>query len=213
MNKKSEKEPNLLRNSSREQKQELLGDEIERNEQDLLAGIRVYIRKFQLVESNESFESLAREIRQDTVVTALDKAENYDPSRPARPWLLGIAINHIHHRLRNKHIITALADTPQSRRVTQEFEDGAPSEEEILDLLYQSKSRPVRHDQLTLNEFLSLVNDSDREVLRLAFVENLRGKALATELGIREGAAWARLSRAIKSLRETYFRSEQAKGR
>jgi DNA-directed RNA polymerase specialized sigma24 family protein len=53
-------------------------------------------------------------------------------------------------------------------------------------------------------ELLSLVSESDQQVLRLAVIEGLSGRELAVELGITEGAARVRLHRAKQQLRRVY---------
>ena len=101
---------------------------------------------------------------------------------------------------------------PQIRHATQQLDSGMLTEDEMFDLLYQSAGQANSHHQPTLEELLSLVKPSDQEVLRLAFVDGLRGKSLAAALGISEGAAWSRLSRAIARLRKAYFQSKQVSG-
>ena len=65
----------------------------------------------------------------------------------------------------------------------------------------------------TADELLSLVDEDHRRLLRLAFIEGLRGKSLAARMGISEGAAWARTSRSLSRLRRAYFESEEEKGK
>ncbi len=188
----------------------VLEDAIEQGWQDLLTGIRIYVRKFGLVSDAPTVDVLAREILQDTVVTALQRADNYDPERPARPWLLGISINHIRRRVRVRAAesnVVLVDDTKLSREHAGKDSKG-PTADEMFDLLLRS-SRNFRPGQLTLDELLSLVGETDREVLRLVFIEGLRGKSLAAELGVSEGAAWARTSRAIAKFRKAYLHSEQ----
>lgn len=205
-----------IRDSDHLRRRQLLTEAIERHWPTLLAGIQVYVKRFGLAEDRPVIEELSREILQDTVVTALQKAGNYNPARQAYPWLLGIALNHI-RRLRRtqgyeRRHITPVADMPQIRRATQQSDSGMLSEDEMFDLLYESTAPANSYSQPMLDELLSLVGHSDQEVLKLAFVDGLRGKSLAAELGISEGAAWARLSRAIARLRKAYLQSEQASG-
>lgn len=213
MSKQSEKPTTPSHDSDHVWKSQLLGEAIEQHWSDLLVGIRVYIKRFGLAEDRSSVEKLSQEILQDTVATALQRAGNYDPSRPAHPWLLGVAINHIRRWRRTRGYerrhITPVADTPQIRKLTQQLDSEMLTEDEMIDWLYYHGQQLGTAGQITFNDLLSLVSDSDQEVLRLAFEGNLRGKSLAAELGISEGAAWARLSRAIKRLREAYAQSEQ----
>ncbi len=59
--------------------------------------------------------------------------------------------------------------------------------------------------RLAIEELLSLVGEGSRRVLWLAFVQGLKGKALAAKLGIREGSAHVALNRAKTQLREAYY--------
>jgi RNA polymerase sigma factor (sigma-70 family) len=193
-------------------KRQILEEAIEQHWQRLLAGIRVYVYKFGLAQSRSSIDSLAREVLNDTVVTALEKASNYSPDRPAHAWLLRVAFNHIRHRLRaqsNRQADRLVTDTVRAQRVATSSDQKTLSEEDMLDLLYQLNNPPFRSDRLTVEEMLSLVTESDRKVLQLVFIEDLRGKALAAELGISEGAAYTRTSRAIANLRKAFDKGEQ----
>ena len=198
--------------SDNDRKRALLEEEIEQNWPRLLAGIRVYVWKFHLATDRDSIETHAREVLQDVVVTALEKSCNYSPDRPAQAWLLRVALNHVRHRLRaqaSKHREILVGDSPIGRKRNQEASSTPLPEDELLDLLFQARNQPFRQGALTFEEMLSLVNDSDRKILRLVFVENLRGKALAAELRISEGAAYTRTSRAIAALRKVFLQGEQ----
>ena len=56
-------------------------------------------------------------------------------------------------------------------------------------------------------ETLSLVNESDREVLRLAIVQGLQGADPAARLGTSTGATYVRKCRAIERLKQAFRRS------
>jgi RNA polymerase sigma factor (sigma-70 family) len=196
-------------------KQQLLALAIERFWQDLLGDIRLFVWKFGIAQDRSTVEMLAEGILHDTVIVALQKAEKYDPDRLPRPWLRGIAFNQV-RRLRRKQAyeyghIELAADTSQVRETIQRTGSDLP-EGEMIDLLYYHGQYLGTAGQTTLKDLLSLVSDSDQEVLGLAFEGNLKGKSLAAALGISEGAAWARLSRAIKRLRIAYAQSERELG-
>jgi len=189
-------------------KRNLLVAAIQNDESDLLNGIRVYVSRFRLVSDIDSVSILARDILHETVVTALQSLARYDPMRPARPWLLSIAINHIRHRHRSQeyarqHVIR-VADTPQAQKAAQESHEEALSEEEMFTLLHiaSESSEP------TFDELLSLVEGNDRQILDLYYRQGLDGKSLAASLGISEGTAWTRLCRAKARLRKAYLQSE-----
>lgn len=179
---------------------------------ELLRGIRIYVFRFGLATDRVLADDLSMEVLQDTIVTALHRHQNYDPSRPARSWLLGVAINHLRHRRRSRIYEdthrTLVADSPQVHRVSQQEGSGALSEAEMFDLLCAPTETTGPGEQVTMDELLSLVEGNDREVLRLAFVEGYRGKALAERLCISEGAAYTRQSRAIARLRRAYMQRQ-----
>jgi DNA-directed RNA polymerase specialized sigma24 family protein len=56
-----------------------------------------------------------------------------------------------------------------------------------------------------MNELLSLVDESERKILTLVYIEGQEGADLAATLGIREGAAYMRVARAKEHLRQKYL--------
>jgi DNA-directed RNA polymerase specialized sigma24 family protein len=194
------------------QNQDVLRTAIEREWQNLLTGIRIYVSRFGLATDSATLEDTAREILHDTVATGLAKSAKYNNRLEPLPWLLGIAINHIRHRRRAVGInsrVVGIADVrlPSDTTLTH------LSSDEMFDLLMRSASANSRSNQLSANELLSLVKEEDRKILHLAFVEGLRGNALAAHLGISEGAALTRTSRAIARLREAYFEASEETGK
>lgn len=185
---------------------------IEQKWPDLLRGIQIYVHRFGLARDRTSIDDVAREILQDTIVTALDRYENYDPDRPVRPWLLGIAINHLRHRRsrqsRDDSRYTLVTDSPQIRRLAWDGDLEGASEAELFDLLRPVSETAGSDEHVSMDELLPLVGASDREVLQLAFVEGLRGRELGDRLGITEGAAYTRQSRAIARLRRAYSEAD-----
>jgi RNA polymerase sigma factor (sigma-70 family) len=213
----------LIKTDSFDHQQNLLIKAIEENHLDLQRGVEIYVRKFNLVDNSSEIEAKAQEILQDTIVTALEKSENYDPKRSALSWLLGIAINHIRHGLRTKVYlnkkVVAVSETAQVEGFIRHPDSSElMSEGDMFDLLYRSTmlpfERPIESAQITdpppkLEELLNLVTENDRQVLKLAFVENLSSQALAARLGISAGAARTQKHRAIRRLREAYIKSQQ----
>ncbi len=194
--------------AEQDQKRSLLREVINEHWRDLLVNIRVLVWRFGLARDRTAIEMLSREILQDTVVTALRRAENYDINRPARPWLRGVAINQVRRLLRDqsyehRHISLA-ADTPQIRARSRGPEFAPLPEEEMFGLLGEQSRDPH-----ALGELLSLVGSSDREVLEYRYVEDLEGRELAARLGISEGAARTRLCRAGERLRKAYHESNE----
>ena len=203
-----------------DQKRRALAEAIEENYTRLLGGIRALVWKMGISDTPSSVDMIAHEIFHETVVVALDKASRYNPVKPAHSWLLGIAANKIKEHMRK--IINRERKTPsvvdihtstQNKKQNTETTDLTQklTEEDMIDsLLYRSSENPLWQDRINLSfdELISLANEADRLVLSLAYNDNLRGKDLAATLGISEGAAYVRLSRAVSRLREAYLEHE-----
>lgn len=181
---------------------------------DLLTSIRVQVWKFGLASDRPQVEGVAQEVLQNTIVTALRRADIYDPNRPALAWLRGIALNEIRTLKRTLQMerqrILPVADALQAQKARGEA-DGALTEDDMYDLLMNAGSPNERHKP-TLDDLLSLVDGDDRQVLVLAFGEGLQREELAAVLGISLGTAWSRVSRAIKRLSRAYRESERPSG-
>jgi RNA polymerase sigma factor (sigma-70 family) len=186
---------------------------IEQHWLELLPSIRVQIKKLNLAADQASVENLAQEILNDAIAQALKNCDKYDPDRPVFPWLRKIAFNQALMLRRRRNLedqyIALVGDETKKLSAKPGFEQMA--EDEMFSLLYRTAD--VDFDgNLALNDLLALVKTGDREVLGLAFVYGLRGKALAAKLGITEGAAWVRLNRAIVRLREAYIQNQRLSG-
>jgi RNA polymerase sigma factor (sigma-70 family) len=203
-----------------ERKRRALAEAIEGNYTRLLGGIRALVWKMSISGIPSTVDMLAYEIFNEAVVVALDNAGRYDPTKPAHSWLLGIAANKIKEHMRKTSIrerktpsVVDVHVSKQNRKQNTETTDFTQelTEEDMIDsLLYRSSENPLWQDRINISfdELISLVNEADRLVLSLAFTDNLRGKDLAATLGISEGAAYVRLSRAISRLREAYLKNE-----
>lgn len=198
------------RDANLERKWRLLGEAVKGHEEELSAGIRVYIWRFGMAQNRASVKALTEEVLQDTTEIALRKLEEYDERRKPVPWLLGIALNVIRHRLRDdvrrQRVYPSSIEMPQARvparRPKQSagkpaFDPAVESDEEIL------------LSRMTADEVLSLVSENDRQVLRLAYIEGLTGKELAARLAISEGAVHTRLSRARTRACKAYYGSSE----
>ena len=198
----------------RTNKQQVLCDAIEQNHQNLERTIQVYVsrvlknfgNKFDLNCDRNSIETISNEILHNTVETVLKKAEEFNLGYPPLPWIKGIAVNKARGWKRDKD--------RQSDKVVSIKSFSSPieclSEEEILGNKLSIFSKlSKQNDPIELEKLLSLVNKSDRQILRLAFIEDLDGKGLAAALGISEGAAYTKKSRAIARLKKAYTQENQ----
>jgi len=187
----------------------ILSEAIQQHQQDLLTGIRVYLWRLEVVKNRGGLEERSKDIFQEMVIQALKTPANYDPSWPAKTWLLGVAINEIRHLKRKlgieRRYIRSIADTSEGRNASRDAAPTGLSETELFDLLNNRYgSEASRH---TLDEILSVVGESDRRVLWLHFVEGLSGHELGAALGISEGYAYVRLSRAKAHLRAAFLKT------
>lgn len=192
--------------------QEVVRRAIETHYSNIQTGVRVLVARAGLAEGYASIAEMSDEVFQYTIETALKIAPRFDPSHQAQSWLLGIATNKI-KEMRRKN--TREADHIQS----VEGEDGQnessgsdgdiedyTTEERIDAAIYHSTHGDSLEDSSPLlNELLSLVDDNDRRILTLAYVDQLNGIELAAALGVREGAAYVRVARAKEHLRKKYL--------
>lgn len=67
-----------------------LAEAIDKHGEELLRDARLYVYKYG---SPGDIHTLAQDVLQDALVTAVRKAAQFDTSRPARPWLRTIVKN------------------------------------------------------------------------------------------------------------------------
>lgn len=183
-------------------KRAYIEDAIIRERPSLMRGIRIYLVKFGLVHDLDSVEQAAEEIFSTTYTAAVASAERFDMERPFNAWALGIALNKMREQRRQTH-----RDRQHVIRIS-DYADSASeaSEEDLFERLVGFTDTERRE---TLADLLGLVNEEDRRVLELAYVYDIRGKALAEQLGISASAAHLRLYRAKDRLRAAYFRAQE----
>jgi len=174
----------------------------------LLNGIKAHLWSQGLTRDYTTLTELAEEVLQETAETAYRIADQYDPARPARPWLLAIALNHVRNLRRahdrdERHLVP-VAETPQARAAYRNA-DGPLSDDTLFDLLVSPVTSSEVDDRFAVEALLTLVRDDDRRVLQMKFVDNISYRELAAALGVSEGAAYTRISRAISRLRTAYM--------
>lgn len=194
------------RDANLERKWRLLGEAVKGHEEELSAGVRVYIWRFGMARGRASIEALTEEVLQDTAEIALRKLEEYDEGRKLVPWLLGIALNVIRHRLRDE--VRRNRVYPSSKKVPQAHVPEQSAEKSTFDPAAESEEE-ILLNSMTADEVLSLVGENDRQVLRLAYIEGLVGRELAARLAISEGAVHTRLSRARTRAWKAYHGSSE----
>jgi RNA polymerase sigma factor (sigma-70 family) len=181
-----------------------LRDAIERELPDLRRAVEVYVYKMGLGSNREMVGAVADEVLQEVVARAMARANAYDPSRSALAWLRGFAINVIMED-RRKLFARRKNESAPPHPSNDPSDDRLDPLEQIYDLAAEQPYRLV--------ELLDLVEPADRAVLTLWFEQKLDGVALAAALGVREGAARVRLSRALARLRDAYHRTVEMERR
>jgi RNA polymerase sigma-70 factor (ECF subfamily) len=190
---------------------------------DLLALNRSRLRKFLEAESEDltrvlrvyawraglpADENAVGDLLDQTVVEALYHAGRYDPSRPPRAWLLGIAANLVRREQAAAARLSAreplAADlSPDNRLLSEEvvFERLAMlNTVDAPDAADDSPEDAALRQQV--QAAVGQLSPGDQLVLHLFSEGGLSGEALGRALGISPGAARVRLHRALNRLRQ-----------
>lgn len=200
---------------------------IEDNAESLLGILRSYINKAGLA-TNKEIPEAAQELLGEVVVEALKNADRFNPAlHPPRAWLLKIAANLVKrkqaerskHRNRETRVRDqkiGFEDSPDSesheRKSDADFFDKIAAQilaKEIIPIDKTDWARPFITPEIleemigeeSAEALLALVSAQDREVLRLAIIHGLDGKAVALTLNIKYGTARKRLHVALNNLR------------
>lgn len=140
--------------------------------------------------------ALAEDLVQETCLRAFRRIDTYDPARPFKAWLYGIAT----HAARD-HV--ARADSRRVQNADEDFDapasDGAPDAALIA----------VDEMQAVIAAVAALP-DLHREVVILFYYQSLSLQAIADALDIPLGTVKSRLSNAVRKLREHMQHVEQS---
>lgn len=186
-------------------RESVVREAIEAHENDIKGDIRFYLLKFG---DNRNLKERVEEIWHETVIEALKSAHYFDTTKPARPWLRVIAIRRVQKSWSdNKRRVDEIAPDETAAVKRRTGEAGNMSQTEMLDLLAANSAvAKFLHKAENADEILSVLPDeADREILRLRYVENVRGAELARLTGApSEGAAQKAAARALEKLRRIY---------
>lgn len=134
----------------------------------------------------------AEEVTQETMVRALSKIDDYDPSRPLAPWIHRIARNLCVDRFRRKRPTSEL---------NEEITAAGPTATAV-----SSYGRPadlVAHEgqvSQALIEGLAELDEPYREIIELYHYKHMSYREIARELDLPDGTVMNRLFRARKKL-------------
>ncbi len=136
----------------------------------------------------DDLEDLCHEV----FVAAMGAWKNYDPARPVRPWLYGIAFRVLSHARRKKKESVLRDDEPHV-----EAADTTPS------ALEQLQDQQQGHTVLAVLHTLSLEH---RTVLLMHDQDGIDGKTIARELELPVNTVYSRIRVARQEFRRLYRR-------
>lgn len=133
-------------------------------------------------------QALAQDLTQEAFLRALRRIDTYDPARPFKSWLYGIAT----HAARDHY---DRADTRRAENTLDDFD--ASDDSDPLDA-----ALIVRDDADAVISALAALPDLHREVIILFYYQSLSISAIAEALGVPAGTVKSRLFNAVRKLRE-----------
>lgn len=163
---------------------------------ELLKTVRYYVYRAGLARTEDQLLELTTEILDEAVARALARADRWDPSRGTRPWLAAFAANIVRERQR----VSA-----QERLHLLPVPDAARSETDQTYGLPDPATLGTDH----LFELLDLIEEPERTLLRLAYVQREPQADLARRLGISDGALRVRLTRAKQRFGQAFEAAER----
>ncbi len=180
---------------------DVFGTLVRRYERELFGYLRRYLGD----------DDLADDVFQNTFVQVYLKIQQYEPGRPARPWLYAIATNQAIDALRRRN---RRADQRADAAVSPD-EDGHPRP--LFELLPAPGDGPP--DSADRSEQRELVRaavdklpDLLRQVVILAYFQGLKYRDIADALEIPVGTVKSRLHAALARLTEEWNAAGQESG-
>ncbi len=189
----SESDENLLARL-REGERELFEPLVKRYERELFGYLRRYLGD----------DDLADDVFQNTFVQVFLKIRQYEPGRPARPWLYAIATNQAIDALRRRN--RRIADRP-AESVAAPDEDGEPRP--LFELLPAPGDAPPdvaerSEERERVREAVNRLPELLRQAVLLVYFQGLKYQDAADVLGIPVGTVKSRLHAALTKLTEEW---------
>jgi len=177
---------------------DVFGTLVRRYERELFGYLRRYLGD----------DDLADDVFQNTFVQVYLKIQQYEPGRPARPWLYAIATNQAIDALRRRN---RRADQRADAAVSAD-EDGQPRP--LFELLPATGDGPPdaadRTEQRELvRAAVDKLPDLLRQVVILAYFQGLKYRDIADALDIPVGTVKSRLHAALARLTQDWTAGEQ----
>jgi RNA polymerase sigma-70 factor (ECF subfamily) len=171
----------------------VFGPLVRRYERELYGYLRRYLGD----------DDLADDVFQNTFVAVFRKIGQYEPGRPARPWLYAIATNQAIDALRKKN---RRADR-RADLLTAPDDDGEPRP--LFELVPSADPAPPDHaDRAEQRELVRAavdrLPDLLKQVLLLAYFQGMKYRDIADVLDIPVGTVKSRLHAALVKLTEEW---------
>lgn len=156
-------------------------------------------------------DDLAADVFQNTFLAVFTKIAQYEPGRPARPWLYAIATNQAIDALRRK--------TRRAERTADPLApvpgDGGDDARPLFDLLAARDPDPAdlaegRETGRRVREAVAALPDLLRQVVILAYFQGMKYQDIADALGIPVGTVKSRLHAAVAKLAAAWDEVESA---
>jgi len=184
----------------------LLTQFIEKHAGSFMSILRGYVSKAGLVSgSYDELQDAALEVLNEVYIEAIKTATHFDPTRSPKPWLLIIAQNVVMRKraelIRWRRHETTMSDMNHEHKNQVPDEDPLEQIAELAKIKLEEQPENQVENMAQFEYLLSLVSETYRNVLYLAYLEDKDGEALATARGCSYDAALVRLHRARKQLR------------
>jgi RNA polymerase sigma-70 factor (ECF subfamily) len=169
---------------------EVFGTLVRRYERELFGYLRRYL----------SDDDLADDVFQNTFIQVFLKIRQYEPGRPARPWLYAIATNQAIDALRRRN--RRIADRP-AETISAPDEEGEPRP--LFELLPATGDAPPevaeRAEQaMRVRAAVNQLPELLRQAVLLVYFQGLKYQDAADILGIPVGTVKSRLHAALTKL-------------
>jgi RNA polymerase sigma factor (sigma-70 family) len=175
---------------TREERLAMLRAVVEDDFTGLHKAVAIVIHKSPGRRTRESVDEIALELLGEAVRRVLERPENYDPTRSAFAWIVGVAIKVLSEKRRG--------DAKRARMADLSDEAWKAIEGSLGDSAESCASARV-----DIAEKLALLSPGDRRALECRYGQGLDGEALAVALGVNsQSAARVRVHRARQRLRD-----------
>ena len=178
----------------RDGQRDAFGTLVRRYERELYGYLRRYLGD----------EELAADVFQNTFTQVFVKIAQYEPGRPARPWLYAIATNQAIDALRRRNrrvdgradpLLAGDGDGDSARPLFEVLRDRDPGPVE------QAEGAELRQ---LVRDAVDRLPDLLRQVVVMAYFQGLRYQEIADALGIPLGTVKSRLHAALAKLTEAW---------